>query len=97
MSRPIDLDRMRAQANLENGLAEARTGLIEARAELAIFNLSKADQDLAWPEGPPASWQTLTDRARRFERQIEAFELALTGAEKSTGPGIDRPRATTHP
>ena len=77
----IDTKLMTMQASLEHQLEEARAGAAEARAELAIFNLPKADQDLAWPEGPPATWTTLTLRARRFARQIEALEAALTGAD----------------
>lgn len=77
----IDLKLMNLQASLEHQLAEARAGAAEARAELAIFNLPKAEQDLAWPEGPPTSWSTMTARARRFARQVEALELALTGAD----------------
>ncbi len=77
----IDVKLMTMQASLEHQLEEARAGAAEARAELAIFNLPKADQDLAWPEGPPATWTTLTQRARRFARQIEALEAALTGAD----------------
>lgn len=76
----IDTKLMTMQANLELQLEEAKRGAAEARAELAIYNLPKADQDLAWPEGPPATWTTLTQRARRFARQVEALELALTGA-----------------
>lgn len=78
----IDLHLMKAQADLEHQLGEARDSLRETRADLAIFNLPKADQDLTWPEGPPASWTTLTLRARRLERQIESLELALTGADQ---------------
>jgi hypothetical protein len=82
----LNIELMKAQAHLENALAEARAGLTEARAELAIFNLDRAEQDLAWPEGPPTSWSTLTDRARRFARQVESLELALTGADALAAP-----------
>jgi hypothetical protein len=82
----IDIKLMNLQASLEHQLEEAKAGAAEARAELAIFNLPKAEQDLAWPEGPPTSWSTLTDRARRFARQVESLELALTGADALAAP-----------
>ena len=77
----IDVKLMTPRASLEHQLEEAKAGAAEARAELAIFNLPKAEQDLAWPEGPPATWTTLTQRARRFARQVESLEAALTGAD----------------
>ena len=77
----IDVKLMTMRASLEHQLEEAKAGAAEARAELAIFNLPKAEQDLAWPEGPPATWTTLTQRARRFARQVESLEAALTGAD----------------
>lgn len=76
----IDLELMKAQASLEHQLGEARAGLAEARIEMATFNLDRAAQDLAWPEGPPVPWRTMNERARRLERRIETLELALTGA-----------------
>ena len=77
----MDLKLMKVQADLEHQLGEARADLEEARYQLEIFNLPQAEQDLAWPEGPPTSWSTLIARARRFARQVEALELALTGAD----------------
>lgn len=77
----IDVKLMTLRASLEHQLEEAKAGAAEARAELAIFNIPKAEQDLAWPEGPPATWTTLTQRARRFARQVESLEAALTGAD----------------
>lgn len=81
MTRPIDLELMKAQADLEHQLEAAKAGLADARIEIAVFNLPKAEQDLAWPEGPPVPLATLQERVRRLERQRSNLELALTGAD----------------
>ena len=40
----IDVKLMTLRASLEHQLEEAKAGAAEARAELAIFNLPKAEQ-----------------------------------------------------
>ncbi|MEK9900982.1 MAG: hypothetical protein VW516_09565 [Rhodospirillaceae bacterium] len=83
----IDIHLMKAQADLEHELEAARASLAETRIELATFNRTKAEQDLAWPEGPPVPWRTLNARASRLERRVEALELALTGADQLVEAG----------
>lgn len=80
--RPLDIDLMKAQASLEQQLEDARATLKDARTEIAVYNLPKAEQDLHWPEGPPATLRTLQERVRRCERTISNVELALTGADQ---------------
>lgn len=72
MSRPVfDLQRMKDEADRTNRLKEAKDGLADAKLEIQVFGLPKVEQDLAWPEGPPVTLQTLHERVRRFERTIK--------------------------
>jgi hypothetical protein len=61
---------LRALADLERQLADARQGLVEVKADIA----AKIDGDDLPPIG------TLQERAAGLCRMVEAFELALSSA-----------------
>lgn len=81
----IDVKLMTLRASLEHQLEEAKAGAAEARAELAIFNLPKAEQDLAWPEGPRRS-----SGCRRRSRRTRAASRTRSCCCRASTAGPSR-------